>query len=83
MKIKLTESKLKQMIAESVKKVLNENIDYEGNYQELIKNAMHQLYDLEGKVPYSYRPKIHGMAVSLEAMYQDIQRNHEFDNWNN
>ena len=57
----------------------NDN-DYVGNYDELIKHEMHNLYELEAKVPVSYRAKIHSMVVSLQAMWQDIQRKRDFDN---
>lgn len=53
--------------------------DYVGNYAELILHEMHNLYELEAKVPESYRSNIHSMAVSLQSMWQDIQRNREFD----
>jgi hypothetical protein len=54
--------------------------DYVGNYDDLIKNEMHNLYELEAKVPVCYRAKIHSMAVSLQAMWQDIQRKRDLDN---
>jgi hypothetical protein len=54
--------------------------DYVGNYAELILHEMHNLYELEAKVPASYRQDIHSMAVSLQAMWQDIQRNRDLDN---
>ena len=81
--IRLSESDLHRVIKESVKQVLKEYNDYDGNYQELIKDAMHYLYDLEGKVPYCYRAEIHSMVNSMQAMYQEIQRKHEFVNQNN
>lgn len=84
MKIKLTENELKQIVAESVKKVLKENENnYDPHYEELIKHEMHRLYDLEGKVPQSFRPEIHHMVVTMEGILQDIQRGRDFDNGNN
>lgn len=53
--------------------------DYVGNYAELILHEMRNLYELEAKVPASRRAEIHSMAVSLQAMWQDIQRSREFD----
>lgn len=64
----------------------DDKYDYVGNYDELIKHEMHNLFELEAKVPVSYRAKIHSMAVSLQAMWQDIQRNRDFIDgldWNN
>lgn len=43
MKIKLTESKLNQIVSESVKKVLNENTDYQSqtwDYLNRLKDAL-------------------------------------------
>lgn len=57
--------------------------DYKANYEELIKNEMHRLYDLEGNVPMCYRAEIHSMVVAMEGILQDIKRNREFDDWNN
>lgn len=64
----------------------DDKYDYVGNYAELIKHEMHNLFELESKVPTVYRPEIHGMAVSLQAMLQDIQRKSDFIkglDWNN
>lgn len=62
MKIRLTESKLKQMVAESVKKVLNESIstDYHNTLKELLtksfstlnENEKQFLYDLLNNEPW-------------------------------
>ena len=83
-KIRLTESKLKQIVAESVKKVLREGEnDYDPYYEELIKKEMHNLWDLSEKVPRTYRAEIYYMGNSLQAILQDIKRRYEFDNWNN
>ena len=78
--VKINENTLRQIVAESVKKVLKE--DYDGNYIELIKEEMHRLYDLEQKVPNRLQPEIHNMVVSMQAMLEEYQRNTEFDNWN-
>lgn len=56
----------------------DDKYDYAGNYAELIKNEMYNLYELESKVPITYRPEIHRMVVSLQAMLQDIQRKLDF-----
>lgn len=83
-KIRLSESQFKNMIAESMKKVLKEGgYDYDGNYAELIKREMHNLWDLSEKVPMGYRSEIYSMGNSLQAILQDIKRNDEFDDWNN
>ena len=51
--------------------------------RELIKKEMHNLWDLSEKVPRAYRAEIYSMGNSLQALLQEIQRNYEFDNWNN
>ena len=81
--IRLTESALKKVISESVKKVLEEDYNYDPHYEELIKKEMHNLWDLSEKVPMVYRSRIYSMGNSLQAILQKIQRNYEFDNWNN
>lgn len=82
--IKLTESALKKVISESVKKMLKEGENnYDPHYAELIKKEMHNLWDLSEKVPRAYRAEIYSMGNSLQALLQEIQRNYEFDNWNN
>ena len=53
------------------------------HYEELIKKEMHNLWDLSEKVPMVYRSRIYSMGNSLQAILQKIQRNYEFDNWNN
>ena len=78
--VKLNESQLRKIIAESVKKVLKE--DYDGNYIQLIKEEMHRLYELEQKVPNYLQSEIHSMVNSMQAMIEEAQRNDEFDNWN-
>jgi hypothetical protein len=82
--IKLTETDLKKVISESVNKVLKEGkYNYDPHYEELIKREMHNLWDLSEKVPMAYRTEIYSMGNSLQALLQKIQRNYEFDNWNN
>lgn len=81
--IKLTESDLKKVISESVNKVLEEGYNYDPHYEELIKKEMHNLWDLSEKVPMVYRSSIYSMGNRLQAILQKIQRNYEFDNWNN
>lgn len=84
MKIKLTESKLNQIVVESVKKVLKEGENnYDPYYDELIKKEMHNLWDLSEKVPRVYRAEIYSMGNSLQALLQEIQYKYEYDNWNN
>lgn len=56
--------------------------DYDGNYPELIQKEMHRLYELESKVPYCWKGEIHSMAITMQSMLQQIQRNREFDDWN-
>lgn len=52
--IKLTEQDVHKIVKETIKNVLNESdiYDNDANYEQLIKNEMHNLYDLESKVPY-------------------------------
>lgn len=45
MKIKLTESKLRQIVAESVKKVLNEFDDHSGNINTSVYGGSNKAYD--------------------------------------
>ena len=78
--VKLNEQQLRQIVAESIKKVLKE--DYAGNYVQLIKEEMHRLYELEQKVPNYLKSEIHSMVISMQAMLEQAQRNDEFDNWN-
>jgi len=79
--VKINENTLRQIVAESVNKVLKEG--YEGYYTQLIKEEMHRLYELEQKVPNRLQPEIHSMVISMQAMLEEAQRNDEFDNWNN
>lgn len=73
--IKLTEQDVHNIVKKTVENVLNENdiYDYDANYEELIKNEMHNLYDLESKVPYSYRQEIHSMVNTLQGILSDIR----------
>lgn len=54
MKIKLTESKLKQIVAESVKKVLNESIstDYHNTLKQLLAKSFNNLNENEKQFLY-------------------------------
>jgi hypothetical protein len=82
--IRLTESDLKKVISESVKKVLKEDENnYDPYYEELIKKEIHNLWELSEKVPMAYRTRIYFLANRLQALLQKIQRKHESDNWNN
>ncbi len=76
-KIKLTEQDIHKIVKESLKNVLNESdiYDYDANYEELIRNEMHNLYDLEGKIPYSYRQEIHSMVNTLQGILSGIRMN--------
>ena len=83
--IKLNEAQLRQIVAESVKKVLNEvneNYDYDGNYEKLIRDEMHRLYDLSLKVPKCYETEIYSMVTTMQGILDEIQRNRDYDNWN-
>jgi hypothetical protein len=77
--IRLTESDLHKIIKESIKNVLKEN--YSSNYDELIKDEMHRLYELEQKVPQWIQSEIHSMVVTMEGILQEIQRNRDFNNY--
>ena len=74
-RIKLTEQDVHKIVKETIKNVLNESdiYDYDANYEQLIKNEMHNLYDLEGKVPYSYRQEIHSMINTLQGILSSIR----------
>jgi hypothetical protein len=73
--IKLTEQDVHKIVKETIKNVLNESdiYDYDANYEQLIKNEMHNLYDLENKVPYSYRQEIHSMVNTLQGILSSIR----------
>lgn len=73
--IKLTEQDVHKIVKETIKNVLNESdiYDYDANYEQLIRNEMHNLYDLEGKVPYSYRQEIHSMVNTLQGILFGIR----------
>jgi hypothetical protein len=73
--IKLTEQDVHKIVKETIKNVLNESdiYDYDANYEQLIRNEMHNLYDLEGKVPYSYRQEIHSMVNTLQGILSSIR----------
>ena len=75
--IKLTEQDVHKIVKETIKNVLNESdiYDYDANYEQLIRNEMHNLYDLEGKVPYSYRQEIHSMVNALQGILSSIRMN--------
>lgn len=76
---------LEEKILKQVKKALSEevNYDYDGKWEEYVRNEVHNLYELEEKVPYSYRSAIHSAMTELEAILDAQKRNREFDNWNN
>lgn len=76
-RIKLTEQDIHKIVKETIKNVLNESdvYDYDANYEQLIRNEMHNLYDLEGKVPYSYRQEIHSMVNTLQGILSSIRTN--------
>ena len=74
-RIKLTEQDVHKIVEETIKNVINERdiYDYDANYASLILHEMHNLYDLEAKIPYAYRAKIHSMVNSLQAMLSQIR----------
>lgn len=74
-RIKLTEQDVHKIVEETIKNVINERdiYDYDANYAKLIRDEMHNLYDLEGKIPYAYRAEIHSMVNSLQAMLSHIR----------
>ncbi len=73
--IKLTE--VDKIDKETNKNVLNKSdiYDYDVNYEHLIKTEMYNLYDLEGKVPYSYRREIHSMVNTLQGILSRMRMN--------
>lgn len=79
--IRLTESDLHRIITNVINEA-TENGDYDGNYEELIRNEMHNLAELERKVPKCYEAEIHQMVVGLEAILGGIKSDRDFDNWN-
>lgn len=76
-RIKLTEQDIHKIVKETIKNVLNESdaYDYDANYEQLIRNEIHNLYDLEDKVPYSYRQEIHSMVNTLQGILSSIRTN--------
>lgn len=74
-RIKLTEQDVHKIVEETIKNVINERdiYDYDGNYARLIQHEMHNLYDLEAKVPYVYRREIHSMVNKLQGMLFEIR----------
>ena len=74
---RFTESDLHRIVKESVQKILAES--YSTNYDELIKDEMYRLYELEQKVPQWIRTEIHSMVVTIEGILQEIKRNLNFD----
>lgn len=75
--IKINETKLKQIVSETIKRLLKESdneYDYDGNYWQLIKNEYHNLCNLETKVPYHLKGEIQSMATKLQGMLSDIER---------
>ena len=76
-RIKLTEQDVHKIVEETIKNVLNESdiYDYDANYEQLIRNEMHNLYDLESKIPYSYRQEIHSMVNTLQGILSGIRTN--------
>jgi len=74
---RFTESDLHRIVKESVQKILAES--YSTNYDELIKDEMYRLYELEQKVPQWIRTEIHSMVVTMEGILQEIKRNLNFD----
>lgn len=85
MKKRITKSQLGKLVYAQVRKLLSEevNYDYDGKWQEYVRNEVHNLYELEKKVPYSYRSTIHSAMIDLEGILDTQKRNREFDNWNN
>lgn len=79
--IRLSERDLHRIITNVINEA-TENGDYDGNYEVLIRNEMHNLAELERKVPKCYEAEIHRMVVGLETMLSGIQSNRDFDNWN-
>ena len=76
-RIKLTEQDVHKIVEETIKNVLNESdiYDYDANYEQLIRNEMHNLYDLESKITYSYRQEIHSMVNTLQGILSGIRTN--------
>lgn len=76
--IKLTEQDLHAIVKNTIQNILKE--DYAGNYDELIKDEMHRLYQLELKVPQHIKPEIHNMVITMESILQNIQMNNTLNN---
>ena len=76
---------LEEKILKQVKKALSEevNYDYDGKWVEYVRNEVYNLYELEKKVPYSYRSTIHSARIELEGILDTQKRNREFIDWNN
>ena len=69
--IRLTESDLHKIVSETVSRMLKE--DYNGRYDELVKDEMHRMAELERQVPEWLKPEIHGMVVTLESILSNIK----------
>lgn len=54
--------------------MISTDLQYDGNYWQLIKNEYHNLCNLETKVPYHLKGEIHSMATRLQGMLSDIER---------
>lgn len=76
----ISETRLKKIITESIGKILEG--DYDANYEELMRREMHNLAELETKVPVCYRENIHNMVVEIQSLLEQIQRNRDFEDWN-
>lgn len=84
-RIKVTKPQLHDIIRESVKRVLKEEIksDYDSKWDEYVRREKFNLEDLESKVPVPYRARIHQMVVELDSFLDDIKQKREWENWNN
>ena len=83
--IKINKNQLKNLIKESIQKVFKESSfeenNYNGRYDELIKDEMHNLLDLERQVPMWLKPEIHSMVVKMQSILSEIKTNKEMQTY--
>ena len=75
--IRLTESDLHNIVSETVSRMLKE--DYNGRYDELVKDEMYRMAELERQVPEWLKPEIHGMVVTLESILSNIKTSRDIE----
>lgn len=75
--IRLTESDLHNIVDEAVNRILKEN--YNGRYEELIKDEMYRMVELERQVPERLKPEIHSMVTTLEGILSNNRMSRDLE----